>query len=181
MARAARRDDRAMNKPRILTSILMGAFAGAMTLMGCETQGSGTGGGKVSGTSKPVAFTWQSSDSDSGNITATFGNGRVFKGTYLQVTSDTRIDELELLWDGWGRPYRRSSWRYWDADSRSDFIRTYSGDVLANLHSDDGEHMRCRFNLLSPQRGITGGGEGRCQFSESDQEIRAEFPRKGQV
>ena len=171
-----------MNKHRILTSIFLGALAGAMTLMGCQTnQGSGTGGGKVSGTRKPVAFTWQSSDSDSGHITATFGNGRVFKGTYLQVTSDTHLDELEPLWDGWGKPYRRASWRYWNADSRSDFIKTYNGDVLANLHSDDGEHMRCRFNLLSPQRGMKGGGEGRCQLSESDQEIRAEFERQGQV
>jgi len=171
-----------MNKTRILTTIFMGALAGAMALSGCETtHGAGTGSGNVRGTSKPVAFTWQSDDSDSGDITATFGNGRVFKGTYLQVTNDTGRDDLEVLWDGWGKPYRHSSWRYWNADSKSDFIKTYHGDVLANLHSDDGEHMRCRFNLVSPQRGIPGGGEGRCQLSESDKEIRAEFPRKGQV
>jgi hypothetical protein len=38
--------------------------------------------------------------------------------------------------------------------------------------------MRCRFNLISPQRGMSGGGEGRCQLSESDREISAEFPRQ---
>jgi len=170
-----------MNKPRILTSIFLGALAGAIVLSGCETQSAGTGSGNVRGTRKPVAFTWQSSDSDSGNITATFGTGRVFKGRYVQITSDTRVEELDPLWDGWGKPYRRASWRYWNADSKSDFLRTYRGDVLANLQSEDGEHMRCRFNLLSPQRGMTGGGEGRCQLSESNQEIRAEFPRDGQV
>jgi hypothetical protein len=57
-------------------------------------------------------------------------------------------------------------------------VKTYSGRVLANLHSEDGEHMRCRFTLISPSRGMAGGGEGRCQLSENDQEISAEFPRQ---
>jgi hypothetical protein len=38
--------------------------------------------------------------------------------------------------------------------------------------------MRCRFTLISPQRGMTGGGEGRCQLSDSQREINAEFPRQ---
>ena len=29
----------------------------------------------------------KATDSDSGDITATFGNGRVFKGTYFQITA----------------------------------------------------------------------------------------------
>ena len=63
-------------------------------------------------------------------------------------------------------------------DSRSEFVRENSGRVLANLHSDDGEYMRCRFTLVSPQRGMAGGGEGRCQLSESGREINAEFQRQ---
>jgi len=58
------------------------------------------------------------------------------------------------------------------------FVRENSGRVLANLHSDDGEYMRCRFKLLSPDRGMKGGGEGRCQLSESRREINAEFDRQ---
>jgi hypothetical protein len=50
--------------------------------------------------------------------------------------------------------------------------------VLANLHDENGEYMRCRFTLLSPQRGMRGGGEGRCQLSDSQREINAEFPRQ---
>jgi len=149
-----------------------------LALAACETQSAGTGSGNVRGTQKPVAFTWQSTDSDSGDITATFGSGRVFKGTYYQITSDTRVDQLDPLWEGWTRPYRRSAWRYWDRDSRRDFIKTYKGAVLANLHSENGEHMRCRFTLISPQRGMAGGGEVRCQLSESGREINAEFPRQ---
>jgi hypothetical protein len=47
--------------------------------------------------------------------------------------------------------------------------------VLANLHAPDGESMRCRFTLNSQQRGMSGGGEGRCQISQSGKEINAQF------
>jgi hypothetical protein len=153
-------------------------MSAALGMLACETQSAGTGSGNVRGTQKPVAFTWQSDDSNSGDITATFGTGRVFKGAYFQISRDTSVDRLDPLWDGWGRPYSRDAWRYWQADSRSDFLRTYNGRVLANLHSDDGEYMRCRFTLASPQRGMAGGGAGRCQLSESKREINAEFPRQ---
>jgi hypothetical protein len=150
----------------------------SLTLTACETTGGGgTGSGNVRGTNKPVAFTWQGDDNDSGDITATFGSGRVFKGRYFQITRDTRVDRLDPLWDGWNNS-RRNSWRYWGADSRGDFVKTYGGRVLANLHASDGEHMRCRFTLISPQRGMAGGGEGRCQLSESGKEINAEFERQ---
>lgn len=164
-----------MNKTLIGT--LMGAAA--LWLAGCQT--SGTGSGNVRGSSKPVAFTWESTDSVSGNITATFGTGRVFRGTYFQITNDTRVDRLDPLWDGWGRPYRRggrNGWRYWARDTGPEFVKTYSGRVLANLHDENGEHMRCRFTLISPSRGMAGGGEGRCELSDSEREINAEFPRQ---
>jgi len=168
----------AMNKQII--GVIAGATLGAMALLACQTESAGTGSGNVRGTSKPVAFTWQSADSTSGSgdITATFGSGRVFKGEYFQITSDTRVEHLGPLWDGWGRPYPRNAWRYWEPDSGREFVKTYSGHVLANLHSDDGDHMRCRFTLISPQRGMAGGGEGHCQLSETGKEINAEFPRQ---
>ena len=153
------------------------AALGALALGACETTSSGTGGGNVRGTRKPVAFTWQSTESNRGDITATFGNGRVFTGSYFQMTRETRVDRLDPLWDGWGRPYRRHAWRYWGPDEDA-FVKEYSGRILANLHSENGEHMRCRFTLISPSRGMAGGGEGRCQLSESGQEINAEFLRQ---
>jgi len=160
---------------------LLGALAcaAALTLAACQTSGMGTGSGNVRGTSKPVAFTWESTDSTSGTITATFGTGRVFRGNYFQITRETRVERLEPLWDGWGRPYRRNSWRYWDRDSETQFVKTYSGRVLANLADDRGEHMRGRLALISPARGMAGGGEGRCELSDSRREINAEFPRQG--
>jgi hypothetical protein len=151
----------------------------ALALAACESpNGAGTGSGNVRGTSKPVAFTWQSEDSNSGDITATFGSGRVFKGEYVQISSDIRSESLDPLWDGWDRPRSKNAWRYWNASSRSEFVRENTGRVLANLHAEDGEFMRCRFTLLSPQRGMAGGGEGRCQLSGSGREINAEFERQ---
>ena len=155
-------------------SIAVAVFA----LAAYETpNGAGAGSGNVRGTSKPVAFTWQSEGDKSGDITATFGTGRVFTGEYVQISSDVRSDSLDPLWDGWDRP-GKNAWRYWNADSRKEFVRENSGRVLANLHAEDGEYMRCRFTLISPQRGMKGGGEGRCQLSESGKEINAEFDRQ---
>ena len=152
----------------------------ALLVAACQTESAGTGSGNVRGTQKPVAFTWQSngSSSDSGDITATFGSGRVFKGDFYQITHDTHVDRLDPLWEGWERSSRHDDWRYWSADSAPEFKKTYTGRVLANLHSENGEYMRCRFTLISPQRGMAGGGEGRCQLSESGKEINAEFPRQ---
>ena len=150
-----------------------------LALAACETTGGGgTGAGNVRGTQKPVAFTWQGDDSDSGDITATFGNGRVFKGKYYQITDTARAEHLDPLWDGWGRPTHSGNWRYWSEEEKRDFVRENDGRVLANLRASDGERMRCRFSLTSPTRGMAGGGEGRCQLSESSREINAEFPRQ---
>jgi len=164
-----------MNKQTWLITTALATLA----LTGCETTGGGgTGAGNVRGTQKPVAFTWQSEGDHSGDITATFNSGRVFKGEYFQITSDTHVDRLDPLWDGWDSSDHHGDWRYWEADSRSDFIRAYRGRVLANLQSENGEYMRCRFTLRSPERGMAGGGAGRCQLSESTKEINAEFPQQ---
>jgi hypothetical protein len=163
-----------MKKLAIVSSVALATLA----LTACETQSAGTGGGNVRGTQKPVAFTWQSDDSNSGDITATFGSGRVFKGSYFQISHETHVDRLDPLWDGWSYEHHNGDWRYWSPEPRSEFVRTYAGRVVANLHDENGEHMRCRFNLVSPQRGMAGGGEGRCQLSESAKEINAEFPRQ---
>jgi len=150
-----------------------------LALAACETpHGAGTGSGNVRGSQKPVAFTWESEGDKSGDITATFSSGRVFKGEYVQISRDVHSENLDPLWDGWDRPRSANEWRYWNADSRSEFVRENSGRVLANLHDEKGEYMRCRFRLVSPDRGMKGGGEGRCQLSDSGKEINAEFPRQ---
>jgi len=55
----------------------------------------------------------------------------------------------------------------------------WAGDDGGFIYSpaNDGESMRWRFTLISPSRGMAGGGEGRCELSDSRREISAEFPR----
>jgi hypothetical protein len=160
------------------TSLLAVTALATLALGACATQSGGTGSGNVRGTRKPVAFTWQTTDRVSGDITATFGNGDTYKGSYFQITRDTRLERLDPLWEGWGQPYPRTGWRYWDRGMDRQFIQEYKGRVLANLLSDTGNHMRCRFTLVNPSRGMAGGGKGRCQLSETGREINAEFPRQ---
>jgi hypothetical protein len=147
-----------------------------LALVACQS--AGTGSGKVRGTQKPVAFTWESRDTVSGDITATFGTGRVFKGKYVQITDKTKAEDLEVLWDGWGDTKHRGDWRHWSRGPDREFWKVYDGRVLANLQASDGESMRCRFTLDSQQRGMAGGGQGRCQLSESGKEIQAQFRRQ---
>jgi len=159
----------AMNKMLWMSLVML-------ALVACQS--AGTGSGKVRGTQKPVAFTWQAEDSDSGDITATFGNGRVFKGKYVQITDSTKAEELDVLWDGWGDSKGSSGWRHWSRGPDREFWKVYDGRVLANLHAADGESMRCKFALNSEQRGMAGGGSGRCQVSDSGKEISAQFRRQ---
>lgn len=57
------------------------------------------------------------------------------------------------------------------------FITHYTGRVVAILDSPDKQHMRCRFRLVVPARGMAGGGEGECQLSEGGT-VRAQFAGK---
>jgi hypothetical protein len=104
-------------------------------------------------------------------------SGETFFGKFYQVTSETRVDDLGPLWIGrWNRTW---DWPYWGAawgpGWGSSFVTHYSGRVLANLSSATGEHMRCNFHLVHPARGMSGGGEGRCQLADSEA-IDATFP-----
>ena len=65
-----------MKKPIIFTLAVL-------ALAACETpNGAGTGSGNVRGTQKPVAFTWESDDNNSGDITAT---SELDKGTTFRI------------------------------------------------------------------------------------------------
>lgn len=143
-----------------------------VALAGCKTTGTGYGDVR-NGRDSRVAFTWNSDDGVSGEMTATMSDGRSFSGKYFQITSETRVDRLNPLWHGWGP--RWPEWPYWYTDPGPEFIKHYSGRVLANLTSADGERMRCRFRLIHPASGMAGGGEGVCQLPRGTH-IDATFP-----
>jgi hypothetical protein len=111
-------------------------------------------------------------------MTARLSDGQTYTGTYFQITSDTRVDELSPLWSGWDSPRWGSwwgvgPWRSWEPTTG--FVTTYSGRVVANLEGPNGTHMRCRLDLISPASGMAGGGQGRCQLPSGDT-IDTRFP-----
>jgi len=139
---------------------------------GCTTMGAGTGS-TPSGTD-PVNFSWKSSDSVSGTMSASLSDGTTYSGQFFQVTRDTTVDNLSPLWAGWGRGPWGYGWNDWGAGPS--FITHYTGRVVANLSAPSGAHMRCKFQLASPDAGMAGGGAGQCQMPDG-KTIDATFPK----
>lgn len=147
-------------------------WAAAGAIAGCTTMG--TGMGSVRGGDTRATFQWQSTDDRTGTMNASLSTGDQYNGQFFQVTRDTRIDTLGPLWAGWGPGWR--GWRYWGPAPDTAFITHYSGRVVANLANAGGDRMRCHFQLMHPDRGMAGGGEGQCQLP-SGQTIDATFPK----
>jgi hypothetical protein len=152
----------------------MAAVAGAaLTMLACTTMGSGSG--SLSPGNTPVAFTWTSKDGgNTGTMSATLGKGAPFNGPFLQVTSTARNDAYEPMWRGWRRGW--SDWGYWGPFPDGAFSTLYSGKVVANLQGPDTQQLRCRFHLNEPVAGMSGGGQGECQFN-GGRTVEAVFPR----
>jgi hypothetical protein len=143
----------------------LAALALLFALPGCTSMGTGYGSSR-SGDLR-ATLSWQSSDSRVGTMTAQLSTGETYSGRYFQVTQETRVDDLRPLWVGWNRRWR--GWDYWGPgpwgpDWGPRFVTEYSGRVLANLQGPGDRHMRCRFQLMRPASGMSGGGEGRCQL-----------------
>jgi hypothetical protein len=148
-----------------------GALAPALlALTPCATMSTGMGGGDLSPAphdAVPVLFAWQSKDGGlSGTVTAALPN-RIFTGSFIGITLQTRRESLEPFWSGWNEGW--SDWpdgvTGWDGPSASaQFTRYCSGKVIANLRDAVGHAMRCRFDLDAATRGMSGGAHGQCQL-----------------
>jgi hypothetical protein len=113
------------------------------------------------GQATDISIEWRSVDGDGGIMSATISDGRAYQGAYFWITSGARSDQLALLWDGWGAS---RGWRSWSSETSPVFVKTYDGMVLANLSTESGDRMRCRFQLESRARGMNGGAAGKCQL-----------------
>lgn len=152
-----------------------------LALVACTT--TGTGGGQLAGDgaqSEPVAFSWTSKDGGlSGTMTAALPDVS-YQGEFFQITQQTRTEVLAPLWTHWNRGWY--DWPYWGvpvspAYPATQFITHYSGKVVATLAAQGEQRMRCRFHLVQPASGMSGGGEGQCQLSDG-RLVRAVFPAK---
>ncbi len=151
---------------RNFPSLLLGLFA--LMLGACTT--SGMGGGELSRPGKPdesVLYSWKSNDGGiTGTMVATLPNA-TYQGRFFQITQQTVSDSMAPMWDGWNAGW--TDWPYWDGEPYggpydwTQFSTRYSGKVIANLQTDSGRRMRCRFHLIQPMQGMSGGGDGVCQ------------------
>jgi hypothetical protein len=116
----------------------------------------------------PVKFAWKSTDGgQQGTMAATLPNA-VYQGPFFQITRQIKGDVLTPLSAGWNDGW--DDWPYWGDVYQGDydtmqFITQYSGKVMANLSNPGGKQMRCRFYLMEPASGMSGGGQGECQLS----------------
>lgn len=110
-----------------------------------------------------ATFSWHGIDDLSGTMTASFPDGRLFSGSYVWITAETQPDLLEPLWQGWTGNH---GWRHWEPGP--DFVQYYRGDILATLSAANGERMRCRFKAGNRSSGMSGGGQGTCQFADGN-------------
>ena len=145
-----------------------GAVALLLGLAGCTT--TGTGGGQLSSPGWPdeqVAFTWSSTDGAISGVMRASSAGAQFQGRFFQITQQTRTELLHPLWTHWGWPDRPYWGRRHPAPApATQFVTHYSGKVVASLQAAGELRMRCRFDLVDPARGMSGGGEGECQRSD---------------
>lgn len=156
-----------MTRKKLLTALLGGLWG----VSACTS--TGIGGGQVrdqTGQEAPVTFRWQSNDGGmSGSMTATLQDAH-FEGRFFQITRQIRGEALNPLWMHWRSGWY--DWPYWNGPlpppypTTAQFLTYYSGKVVATLESAGQPHMRCRFHLVAPARGMSGGGEGECQLSD---------------
>jgi hypothetical protein len=145
---------------------ILGVLLPLLALAGCTTMGTGFGTTATGG--NPVRFTWTSSDGVTGTMHASLADGSVYTGAFFQITSNTTVDTLGSLWEGWGPTWGFGGWDYWygNTDGGTEFVTHYSGRVVANLADPEGKHIRCKFQLARPSDGMAGGGQGDCQLPD---------------
>ena len=151
--------------------LTLAAVSAAM--LACTTVG--VGSGALSSDNTPVSFNWSSTDGgNTGSMSATLGNGAAFSGPFLQMTGTVRTEALDPLWRGWRRGW--GDWGFWGGYPVTAFSTVYSGKVIANLQGPGEQRLRCRFHLNEPASGMSGGGQGECQFNDG-RSVQAVFPR----
>src|SRR5438067_12936937 len=98
---------------------------------GCTTMGAGTG--STPSGADPVNFSWKSSDSVSGTMSASLADGTTYSGQFFQVTRDTTVDGVSPAWAGRGRGGWGCVWTVWGPGSG--LVGYYRGRRVASMTS----------------------------------------------
>jgi hypothetical protein len=136
---------------------------------GCTT--ARTGADSLASGGDSVTFSWKSTGQTSGTMSATLSDGKSYNGRFFEITDETTADSVGPIWDSWYSGWPAAP--YWD--DATNFITQYSGRVVANLRSPEGERMRCIFDLIRPRDGMSSGGSGECEMPDGST-IVATFP-----
>jgi len=160
-------------KRAALWTLLVGA---GVALGACTSMGGGSGFAAPG--NEAVNFSWKSDDGSgtSGRMSATLADGTIFSGDYLEVTRQAASPEIEPEWNRWDRVVSDLTTEEAMPAFGLANPTLYSGRVLANLRSGDGQSMRCRFHLNVPSEGMAGGGQGKCDLPNGGS-VDAVFPR----
>lgn len=150
-----------------IRSALAGALTTAALLSGCTSTGIfGADIVRNGRAIEPVMFSWKSTNGGiDGTLAATLPDA-TYQGRFMQITRQVDTDSMAPMWSGW--PAGWADWPLADAPLPMDemqFSTVYSGRVVANLKSDGGALMRCRFRMARPDAGMAGGGTGECQLA----------------
>lgn len=158
---------------------------GIATLLSCSVAcaTSGTIEGQLSEkgeADETITLVWESRQGSlHGVMRVALADGEHFEGDFVQLTRATPVEVYEPVYDGW---YDYADWEpfgepWTDGETTTVWVNNYTEKVVAQLRSDRGDHMRCRFNLDDADRGMSGGGIGECQLS-SGRTVRALFERR---
>lgn len=158
---------------------------GHVFLASCAHAGMGEGrvsepldGPRTSGAEEaPAKFTWRSGlDASAGEIQCTLPNGKVYAGKFAQIRPEFDAYETGPVFVGWSSPtWARDPW-YGGPPAMIDGVHV--GKIVALLKSKDGARMRCRFLVVKPDSGMTGGVSGQCLLSDQTSIDDVELPEK---
>lgn len=144
-------------------------------LAACASVG---GRSKLEGVWKPpeepareVTFHFRSESGDRGTVRVNLGDGgEAFEGTYVEVSSNTQTEVVQPIILAWAptwtkqRPFLYPDPWMEDITGIASFVRHYTGKLVAALEGEQ-QTMRCRFDLVDPEKGVRAGASGDCQLS----------------
>lgn len=164
------------------SKVLMGCLVFAGLSTGCATS-SGLGAGEIQHEEEPVAFHYTERSPEGGQLTAVSLDGEKYEGRFVQLTEEVERARVEPIMMGTpaGGPASAQGMQLWalPADATvDDFIKLYTGRVVAWLQGDRGHAMRCSFTLANGDQGMKSGGSGQCHLDDG-RVITATFPSVG--